>query len=103
MYLFPGPRPKKKSLSSYGFTKTVTVRLRSIVPKRPTAHGLLRSFVSTVGLSCLASRTDLPRRNPRADLGNCFKSLRPRHGPRFYTDAALRAEAANVRYNEVRK
>ena len=42
MYLFPGPRPKK-GLSSNGFTKTVTVRLRSIVPKRPTAHGLLRS------------------------------------------------------------
>ena len=41
MYLFPGPRPKK-GLSSNGFTKTVTVRLRSIVPKRPTAHGLLR-------------------------------------------------------------
>jgi len=40
MYLFPGPRPKK-GLSSNGFTKTVTVRLRSIVPKRPTAHGLL--------------------------------------------------------------
>jgi hypothetical protein len=43
MYLFPGPRPKKKGLSSHGFTKTVTLRLRSIVPKRPTAHGLLRS------------------------------------------------------------
>jgi hypothetical protein len=41
MYLFPGSRPKK-GLSSNGFTKTVTVRLRSIVPKRPTAHGLLR-------------------------------------------------------------
>jgi len=34
MYLFPGPRPKKKGLSSNGFTKTVTVCLRSIVPKR---------------------------------------------------------------------
>jgi hypothetical protein len=29
MYLFPGPRPKKKGLSSNGFTKTVTVRLHA--------------------------------------------------------------------------
>jgi len=42
MYLFPGLRPNK-GLSSNGFTKTVTVRLRSTVPKRATAHGLLRS------------------------------------------------------------
>ena len=45
MYLFPGPWPKK-GLSSNGFTKTVTVRLRSTVPKRPTAHGLLRCALS---------------------------------------------------------
>ena len=42
-FLFVGSRPKK-GLSSNGFTKILTVRLRSIVPKRPTvtAHGLLR-------------------------------------------------------------
>jgi hypothetical protein len=47
MYLFPGPRPKKKGLSSNGFTKIVTVRLRSIVPKRLTAHCLLCFFKVT--------------------------------------------------------
>ena len=41
MYLILDSRPKK-GLSSNDFTKTVTLRLRSIVPKRPTAHGLLR-------------------------------------------------------------
>jgi len=43
MNLFLDSRPKK-GLSSNDFTKTVTLRLRSIVPKRPTAHGLLRSY-----------------------------------------------------------
>jgi hypothetical protein len=41
MWLFPDSGPKK-GLSGNGFTKTVTLRLRSIVPKRQTAHGLLR-------------------------------------------------------------
>jgi|LauGreDrversion2_3_1035106.scaffolds.fasta_scaffold352859_1 hypothetical protein len=41
-FRIPGPGLKKYfRVTFHGFTKTVTLRQRSIIPERPTAHGVL--------------------------------------------------------------
>ena len=98
MYLFPGSRPKK-GLSSNGFTKTVTVRLRSIVPKRPgagpTTHGLLRCKYTRmeVCVECLFLRS--PGRVPYRTSSACAKmAAYPDPPPVVLLPGSIAAQAA---------